>query len=87
MTVSYSSVSSTAVISTRGFMMAAASVLTKFTIPDNITRSSSLSVWVISTASANSSSEISRRSGARSLMRLPVRTRIIDSGRKSDCNS
>ena len=46
------------------------------TIPDSITCSSGLELWVISTASASSSSEISLLCAAFSLMRLLVRTRM-----------
>ena len=62
------------VMSTRGFMISCTSVLTKLTIPDSITCSSGLVLWVMSTASASSSSEISLLCEAFSLMRLLVRT-------------
>jgi hypothetical protein len=76
LTCSYPSVSATAVMSTRGFMISCTSVLTKLTIPESITCSSLVEVWVISTASASSSIEISLLWAACSLMRLLVRTRM-----------
>ena len=67
-------------MSTRGFMISCTSVLTKLTIPDSITCSSGLVFWVMSTASASSSNDISLLWAAFSLMRLLVRTRMYDSG-------
>ena len=61
-------------MSMRGFMISPTSVLTKLTIPESMSCSSCDVFWAMSTASASSSSEISLRCEAFSLMRLLVRT-------------